>query len=138
MGTGLWLALTSSCSKKISATGLVGTWSLTKICVCDACMDTIGFYQTQTLVFSLTGQVDLYGAVGNALRHYSGTYQVTPQAYGRVLDIDLIAPDADKHFLFIPGSLINSESNTKLVLALNTPYANPCAYVNTYTAIPGR
>ena len=109
---------------------------MTRICVCNSCTDTITFYQAQTLVFSLNGQVDLYGAVGNSEQHYSGTYLVKQQSYGKVLNIDLNAPDSIKNFLFVPGSIINSESKTKLVLELNTPYANMCAYVNTYTAIP--
>jgi len=109
---------------------------LTKICVCNSCIDTIGFYQTQTIVFSVNGQVDLYGAVGNSEQHYSGTYSVAQQSYGKVLNIDLIAPDSAKDFLFVPGSIINSETRTKLVLELNTPFSNQCAYVNTYTAVP--
>jgi hypothetical protein len=133
---GLSVLLFFSCSKKISTDSLVGKWVLTKICVCNACIDTIGFYQTQTLVFSLGGQVDLYGAVGNAEQHYSGTFSVTQQSYGKVLNIDLNAPDSVKNFLFVPGSIISSETSTKLVLELNTPYANACAYVNTYTVRP--
>jgi hypothetical protein len=132
----LWTVLFFACSKKISPTTLVGKWMLTKICVCNSCIDTIAFYQTQTIVFSLNGQVDLYGAVGNSEQHYSGTYSVTQQPYGKVLNIDLVAPDSAKDFLFVPGSIINSETSTKLVLELNTPYANVCAYVNTYTAVP--
>lgn len=109
---------------------------LTKICVCNSCIDTIAFYQTQTIVFSSNGQVDLYGVVGNSEQHYSGTYSVTQQSHEKVLNIDLVAPDSAKSFLFVPGSIIISETSTKLVLELNAPYANVCAYVNTYTAVP--
>lgn len=132
----LWAASFFSCSKKISPTTLVGKWMLTKICVCNSCIDTIGFYQTQTIVFSANGQVDLYGTVGDSEQHYSGTYSVVQQSYGKVLNIDLIAPGPAKDFLFIPGSIITSETRTKLVLELNTPFMNVCAYVNTYTAVP--
>ena len=132
----LWAVLFFSCSKKTPSTTLVGKWKLTKICVCNSCIDTIAFYQTQTIVFSLNGQVDLYGVVGNSQQHYSGTYSVTQQSHGKLLNIDLTAPDSAKNFLFIPGSIINSETRTKLVLELNTPYANVCGYVNTYTAVP--
>ena len=132
----LWAVLFFSCSKKTSPTTLVGKWMLTKICVCNSCIDTIAFNQTQTIVFSLNGQVDLYGVVGNSQQHYSGTYSVTQQSYGKLLNIDLIAPDSDTNFLFVPGSIINSETSTKLVLELNTPYANACTYANTYTAVP--
>jgi hypothetical protein len=132
----LWTGLFFSCSKRVPPTTLVGKWMLTKICVCNSCIDTIASHQTQTIVFSLNGQVDLYGAVGNSEQHYSGTYSVTQQSYGKVLNVDLIAPDSAKSFLFVPGSIINSETRSKLVLELNTPYANMCAYVNTYTAVP--
>jgi hypothetical protein len=132
----LWTILFFSCSKKAAPTSLVGKWMLTKICVCDSCMDTIADHQTQTIVFSSNGQVDLYGAVGNSEQHYSGTYSVTQQSSGKVLNIDLTAPDSAKNFLFVPGSIINAETRTNLVLELNTPYANVCAYVNTYTAVP--
>ena len=132
----LWTVLFFSCSKKIAPTTLVGKWTLTKTCVCNSCIDTIADYQTQTIVFSSNGQVDLYGAAGNSEQHYSGTYSVTQQSNEKVLNIDLIAPDSVKSFLFVPGSIINSETSTKLVLELNTPYANMCAYVNTYTAVP--
>jgi hypothetical protein len=132
----LWTILFFSCSKKIPPTTLVGKWMLTKICVCNSCIDTIAFYQTQTIVFSLNGQVDIYGVVGNSQQHYSGAYSVTQHSYGKVLNIDLIAPDSAKDFLFVPGSIINSETSTKLVLELNTPFSNDCAYVNTYTAVP--
>jgi hypothetical protein len=130
------ITLFFSCTKKISPATLVGKWTLTKVCVCNSCTDTISFYQTQILVFSAGGQVDLYGAVGNAEQHYSGTYNVSQQSYGKALNIDLNAPDSVKNFLFVPGSIINSETTTKLVLELNTPYANMCAYVNTYTRMP--
>src|ERR1700735_4256268 len=90
----LWTVLFFSCSKKTPPTTLVGKWMLTKICVCNSCIDTIAFYQTQTIVFSVNGQVDLYGAVGNSGQHYSGTYSVIQQPYGKVLNIDLIAPDS--------------------------------------------
>lgn len=132
----LWTVLFFSCSKKVSPTTLIGKWTLTKICVCDSCIDKIAFYQSQTIVFSLNGQVDLYGSVGNSDQHYSGTYSITQQSSGKVLNIELIAPDSAKNFLFVPGSIITSETSTKLVLELNTPYANVCAYVNTYTAVP--
>ena len=132
----LWTVLFFSCSKKTSPTTLVGKWMLTKICVCNSCIDTIAFYQTQTIVFSLNGQVDLYGVVGSSEQHYSGTYSITQQSYGKLLNIDLTAPDSAKNFLFIPGSIINYETSSKLVLELNTPYANVCGYVNTYTAVP--
>ncbi|HEX4374990.1 MAG TPA: hypothetical protein VHZ50_16920 [Puia sp.] len=137
IGVMLAVALFFSCSKKMfDNSALAGKWMLTKICVCNSCIDTIAFYQTQTLVFSLSGQVDLYGAVGNSEEHYSGTYSVKQQSYGKVLNIDLNAPDSNKNFLFVPGCIINSESKTKLVLELNTPYANACAYANTYTQVP--
>jgi hypothetical protein len=126
-----------SCSKKISDNStLAGKWALTKICVCNSCINTISSYQNQTLVFSLNGQVDLFGFIGNTEKHFSGTYAVTQQSYGKVLSIDINAPDWVKNFLFVPGSIINSETKTKLVLELATPYANDCAYINTYTAEP--
>jgi hypothetical protein len=53
-------------SKGISSDSLIGKWVLTKICVCNSCTDTIALYPTQTPVFSLSGQADLYGAVGNS------------------------------------------------------------------------
>jgi hypothetical protein len=73
--------------------------------------------------------VDLFGAVGNAEEHYSGTYTIIKQSYGNVLSINLNAPDSNKNFLFVPGSIINSVTGANLVLELNTPYA--CEYVNT-------
>ena len=118
----LWTVLFSSCSKKTAPITLVGKWMLTKICICNSCVDTIAFYQAQTIVFSLNGQVDLYGAVGNSEQHYSGTYSVTQQSNGKVLNIDLNAPGSAKDFLFVPGSVISSETSTKLVLEL-IPYS---------------
>jgi len=132
-----WMAMFFSCSKKpFENFGLAGKWVLTKICVCNTCRDTIPFYENQTIVFSLNGQIDLFGAVGDTQRHYSGTYVVTQQSYGKVLNIDLNAPDSLKDFLYIPGSIINSQTKTQLVLELATPFSNPCAYINTYTAEP--
>ena len=133
----LWMVIFFSCSKKTSVQyGLVGKWVLTKICVCNSCIDTIPSYQNQTLVFLLNGQVQLFGAVGNSQQSYSGTYSITQQSYGKVLNINLDAPDSAKNFLYIPGSIINSETGSQLVVELNTPFANLCAYVNTYTAVP--
>jgi hypothetical protein len=122
-----------SCTKKIAAGSLVGKWVLTRICVCYACTDSLTAIQAQTLVFSVNGQADLYGATGNATQHYSGTYAVTTSSYGKVLNIDLSAPDSVSDFLYVPGSIINGLTSTTLTLELNTPYANDCAHVNTYT-----
>jgi hypothetical protein len=115
---------------------IAGKWVLTKSCVCNSCTDTISFYKSQTLVFSRNGQVDLFGAIGNSEQHYSGTYILTQQSYGKILNINLDSPDSNKSFLNIPGSIIQSETGQSLVLELNTPFSNPCAYVNTYTATP--
>jgi hypothetical protein len=127
------LLMFPACSKNTSIT-LAGKWVLTRSCVCNACSDTIPFYKNQTLVFGADGQVQLFGAVGNTMQYYSGTYSVTQQTYGKVLNINLNAPDSNKSFLYIPGSVIYSETETTLVLKLNTPFSNVCAYQNTYTA----
>ncbi len=132
-----WMAMFFSCSKKaFENSALAGKWVLTKICVCNSCTDTITTNENETLVFSLNGQVDLFGAVGDTQRHYSGTYIVTQQSYGKILNINLNAPDSVKNFLFVPGSIISSQTTTQLVLELATPFSNPCAYKNTYTAEP--
>ena len=122
-----------SCSKHSSAgdpaTGLVGTWVLSKSCVCNTCTDSNSFNH-QTLIFRSGGQVDLYGSVGDAEGHASGTYAVTQHPDGNILNITLNAGTPD--FLFIPGAVIYVETRTTLILNLNTPFGNPCLYQNTY------
>jgi hypothetical protein len=136
-----FMAAFFSCSKNtpggyVNPT-LVGKWVLTKICVCNSCIDTIPVNETETLVFSSNGQVQVFGWVGNIEQHFSGTYSVAQQPYGKVLNIHPDAADSGKYFLYIPGSVIYSETGTTLVLDLNTPFSNPCLYQNTYTAVPG-
>ena len=126
-----------SCSKKQDANvaeSLVGKWVLTKSCVCSSCTDSNAVDNNQTLLFSSDGQVQISGSVGDTEQHYSGTYTVTPQAYGKVLYIN-VDPGGPENFLYIPGSIILSESATTLVLNLNTPFANACLYQNTYVAV---
>jgi hypothetical protein len=123
-----------SCSKK-NVEGIVGKWALTKSCVCGACKDSNSVDNNQTLVFSSDGKVELSGPVGNTEQHYTGSYSISQQSYGKVLNITLTS-GSPANFLYIPGSVIYSESATTLILSLNTPFANQCLYQNTFAAIP--
>jgi hypothetical protein len=125
----------SACSKTSSST-LVGKWVLTKSCACNSCTQPIASYQSQAIVFSSDGRVQLYESAGNSELHYSGSYSVSKQANGKILNINVDAPDSIQNFLYIPGSVIISETSGTLVLSLNTPFANMCAYINTYTSVP--
>ncbi len=133
------IASLSSCSKKnalgVAGESLVGKWVLTKSCVCGSCKDSSSFDNNQTLVFSSNGQVELTGSVGDAEQHWAGSYSISQQPGGKVLNITL-NPGAPLNFLYIPGSVIYSASATTLVLDLGTPFANQCLYQNTYAAVP--
>jgi hypothetical protein len=127
-----------SCSKNKGTggadTGLVGKWVLAKSCVCNVCRDSNAIDNSQTIQIISNGQVQLSGLVGNVEEQYPGTYTVTRQQGGDILNITLDAP-APPNFLYIPGSVIFSKTATTLLLNLNTPFANPCLYQNTYVPV---
>jgi hypothetical protein len=129
-----------SCSRKttdaFTNSSLVGKWVLTKSCICGSCKEANSLTYKLTLVFSASGQLQLSGSEGNSVHHYSGTYWVTHQSGWDILNINLDSTAA-KYFLYLPGSIIFSETETTLTLDLNTPFANPCLYRNAYTAVPG-
>ena len=128
-----------SCSKNTSNSftnpTIIGKWVLTKSCACNSCIDTIAFYQSESIIFSVGKKVQIFSASGNAERRDTGSYSITQQGNNKILNVAL-ATDSNKNFLFIPGSIISSETGTTLMLDLNTPYANLCTYENTYTAVP--
>jgi hypothetical protein len=132
------MAASVSCSKKtnqVATESLVGKWVLTKSCVCGACKDSSSFDNNQTLIFSSNGQVQLTGSVGDAEQHWVGSYSTSQQLGGKVLNITLDS-GAPVNFLYIPRSVIYSESAPTLILNLSTPFANQCLYQNTYAAVP--
>jgi hypothetical protein len=128
-----------SCSRNSSGgyvnPTIVGKWILTKSCVCNSCIEGNPFSRREILIFSSGGQVDLSGYFRNVETHYTGTYSIIQQSYGRVLNINLNTADTNKNFLYVPGSVIYFQSGTTLVLNLSTPFANPCLYQNTYAAV---
>jgi len=135
----IYLLSVSGCSKNTTAghldKTLVGKWLLVKSCVCGYCKDSNSVNNNQTIVFTSGGEVQLSGSVGDKEQYYSGTYTLSPQSGNTILNITMDAP-VPHDFLYIPGSVIYSQTIITLVLNLNTPFGNPCLYQNTYVSVP--
>ncbi len=111
---------------------IVGKWKLTKSCRCDTCIDSSAF-NYQVLEFSPDGHYQITAVVGDPIFQCKGTYTITHQSNGDILNIKMDS-NCPADFFYIPGSHIYSETGTTLILDLNTPFANPCLYRNTYVA----
>ncbi len=134
-----WICLFFSCSRNVTVPfenpTLVGKWVLTKSCLCNRCTDSISFFNSQTLIFSSTGQADVFTSVGNSVQHYFGTYSVAQTSGGKILNMKVDSP-SPSIFYSIPGSVIISETGTTLVLNVIALNMTQCATINTYTASP--